>query len=132
MICTVDNIDEAFIDAYIDSVSQIRWIQKEYLASYRDMMIRNIAMLDSKSKKSWAREQAHIALWNLSTSLAHMRIDLCPIAWFDNEAYDEILWLKEEWLSSCLVCPIWYRSEDDDYIKLPKVRFEKDKLFIKK
>ena len=47
----------------------------------------------------------------------------------DKEKYDEILWLREKNLTTCVVCPVWYRSKEDTYSLLKKVRFSKEELF---
>jgi nitroreductase len=60
------------------------------------------------------------------TVLAEMKIDACPIEGFDKSKYDTILWLTERWISSTLVLPIWYRSQDDRYAHEPKIRFDKN------
>jgi len=50
---------------------------------------------------------------------------------FDKQKYDEILKLQEKWLSSVLILPIGYRTEDDKYAKIPKHRYDLDGLIIK-
>ncbi len=57
-----------------------------------------------------------------------MKIDACPMEAINKEKYDEILWLREKNLASCVVCAIWYRSEEDTYSLLKKVRFERNEI----
>ena len=49
---------------------------------------------------------------------------------FEANKYDEILNLKEKGLTSVLVCPVGYRSEEDLTQNLPKVRRNKKDIFI--
>jgi nitroreductase len=85
--------------------------------------------LPLEMRKSWVENQVHIALWNLINTCALLWIDDCPIGWFNREKYDEILWLKEKWLTSVVLLPIWYRDEKlDKYSKLKKVRFDLDEI----
>ena len=58
-----------------------------------------------------------------------MRIDTCPMEGFDNAKFDEILNLKEKNLQSSVIIPVGYRSEDDSYKDLEKVRKSKSDLF---
>jgi hypothetical protein len=51
---------------------------------------------------------------------------------FDPAKYDEILGVNDLWLTTTLVIPVGYRSEDDKYANLSKVRFSKEKLIITK
>lgn len=132
ILCTVNDIDENFVNGYIEDVSNIRSIPIENLDWYKKMMIQNIVSLPNDQKYAWAREQVNIVLWSLIASLAVEKIDMCPVAWFDKDKYDEILDLKKDWISACIVCPIWFRSVEDDYSKMPKVRYTKNKLIINK
>ena len=52
----------------------------------------------------------------------------CEKSVFDSKKYDEILNLSEKWLSSVVVLPIGFRSEDDKYAKLKKVRFCREEV----
>ena len=80
--------------------------------------------------EAWLTCQAYIALWNLITWLAVLWIDACPIEWFSNEKYDELLNLKEKNLSSKVILAIWKRWAEDKYQNEKKVRFPKEELFI--
>ena len=48
---------------------------------------------------------------------------------FDAAKYDEILGLSEKGLAAAVVCPIGYRSEEDDSQNAPKVRKSVEDLF---
>ena len=47
---------------------------------------------------------------------------------FDAEKFDEILNLKTENLTTAVIAPIGYRSDDDQYQHLAKVRKSKSDL----
>jgi hypothetical protein len=57
------------------------------------------------------------------TVLAEMRIDSCAMEWIVPTKYDEILGFTEKWFSTVVAMPIGYRSDDDKYADLAKVRF---------
>jgi hypothetical protein len=42
---------------------------------------------------------------------------------FVPEKFDEVLKLADEGLTAAVLCPAGYRSENDKYATLPKVRF---------
>jgi hypothetical protein len=49
---------------------------------------------------------------------------------FDAAKFDEILGLKEKGLTTSVIVTIGFRSEDDGYSKLVKVRKPEEELFI--
>lgn len=124
VLCRLTNIWNSHIDKYMDSTSKIRWIPRESLSWFENLVKWFIWSLDETTKSKWAWNQVYIALWNLLTVLAMKKIDSCPMEWFVPSKYDEILNLKEKWLASVLVLPIGYRSEEDKYANLKKVRFD--------
>ncbi|WP_338039020.1 nitroreductase family protein [Maribacter litopenaei] len=73
--------------------------------------------------------QVYLALGNVMTVAASMKIDTCPIEGFENEKYNEILELKDSNLNAAVVLAIGYRAETDSTQHLPKVRYTKEKLF---
>ena len=58
-----------------------------------------------------------------------MRIDSCPFEGFSTEAYDKILDLDDKNLTSTVLLPVGYRTEDDRHQFRTKVRKPLDKLF---
>jgi nitroreductase len=73
-------------------------------------------------RKHWMVNQVYIALGNLLTTCALLKIDSCPMEGFNPSGVDEVLGLSERGLSSVLLCPLGYRHEEDVYAGLPKVR----------
>lgn len=131
VLCRVNTIDEAFIQKNLDQIVKIRGVSQESLQGYKEMMIGNLVTGErAKIIDQWARNQVYIALGNLMTVAAALEIDACPIEGFDANKYDEILDLKKYGLSSCVVLPVGYRSEEDKYQQVKKVRFEKKDLVI--
>jgi nitroreductase len=71
----------------------------------------------------WAALQAYIALGNLMTSAALLGVDTCAIEGFVPAEYDAILGLKEQGYTPVVCCALGYRSTEDKYADLAKVRF---------
>ena len=87
--------------------------------------------MDGNSINHWMRNQIYIALGNVMTVCASLKIDACPMEGFIPQKYDQVLGLSEKGLSSVVVLPIGYRAENDKYSTAQKVRFSKEELVIK-
>ena len=128
------NFDRKFIEKHTENLQKIRWITDEKKASVTDFIvsstIENWKSIWLNNFEDWLTYQVYIALWNLMTWLAVLWIDTCPIEWFSNEKYDELLNLKEKNLSSKVILAIWKRWAEDKYQNEKKVRFPKEELFI--
>lgn len=128
------NFDRKFIEKHTENLQKIRWITDEKKASVTDFItastIEYWKSIWLNNFEDWLTYQAYIALWNLITWLAVLWIDACPIEWFSNEKYDELLNLKEKNLSSKVILAIWKRWAEDKYQNEKKVRFPKEELFI--
>jgi len=112
------------IDAHIRRIAEVRGTPPETLAGYRTVAIADlIDGARSLSITEWAIRQAYIALGNLLTAAAMLGIDTCPMEGFEPAKYDQILGLARRGLSAAVVCVLGYRSAEDRYAKLPKVRF---------
>lgn len=131
VMCIPDTIDEEFIDKYLSSMATTRDQDIESLEGFKKMLMM-VANKSDADKELWAKKQVYIALGNLLTTCAVMNIDSCPMEGFLPQKYDEVLGLKELGLKSVLVCPVGYRSSNDKYADLKKVRYTLDELIIKK
>ena len=124
------NIDEAYVARYIDLIAKTREIGREHLVGFEQMMVNTVNNQTEDQKIIWASKQAYIALGVLLTAAAELRIDACPMEGFQAGKFDEILGLKELGLTTAVIAPIGFRSDEDVYSKLPKVRKPKEELFI--
>jgi nitroreductase len=125
------NFDVADVDAHIARTAEVRRIPAESLAQFREMLVGGIVnAMDAPTRQAWATKQAGIALGNLLTSAALLGIDACPMEGFLPPQVDEILGLKEKGLTAVAFCPLGYRSAEDAYSTLPKVRFPKEKVLL--
>ena len=129
VLCAPSEIDEALIDSYLADTAKTRGQDVSELAGFKKMLM-SIPGKPEEWKKAWAKNQIYIALGNLLTVCAEMRIDSCPMEGFSPAKYDEILNLKEYGLRSVVVCPVGYRHADDKYIDIKKVRFPNSHLVV--
>jgi len=128
VFCARDNFDETDVDAFVKDIKETRGVSQEDIQWYEDLMKGFLAKMDENQINTWVEKQVYIALWNVMTACAELKIDSCPIEWFIPSKYDEILWLKEKWIHSVVALPVWYRSSDDVYADLEKVRFNEDTI----
>ena len=122
VICVETEIDEAYIETYFKRVIDIRQTPPDILESFKKSIINEFNDMSNSSILSWSKNQAYLALGNLLTVCSVEGIDSCPMEGFSPEKYDDILDLKSKNLKSVLVLPIGYRSKDDKFSSLEKVR----------
>lgn len=127
VMATRTDVDEAWIDKFVGRIEEIRGEQGVF-GGYRDMMVGFVSNLDAEGVKQWGKLQTYIALGQFMTCAAMMGIDACPMEGFVAPRYDEILGLTERGLTTAVLCPAGYRSADDKYASLPKVRFAHDEM----
>jgi len=131
VLCAPIKMDEEFVDRYIKSTADARGQEISELKGFKDMLMKLIVGKDPESYMKWARNQIYIALGNLMTVCANMRIDCCPMEGFQPKKFDEILGLEAKGLTTVLVAPVGFRSESDKYTKLAKSRFDQSEVVIK-
>ncbi|MEO0526430.1 MAG: NAD(P)H-dependent oxidoreductase [Bacteroidota bacterium] len=122
-------VDEGLIDTYLTKVSETRNIPKDGLSGYGDFMKSKLLDLQDDTKVSWTGKQTYLALGNLLSAAATLKIDACPMEGFDPNAYNEILGLKEKGLNTAVVATVGYRSHEDETQHYRKVRQSKEELF---
>lgn len=122
VFCVDTNVDEAYIRTYFENIKSIRKTPDAVLNSFRDSLISSFGTKSPDEMFNWGAKQAYLALGNLLTVCATQEIDACPMEGFDPVAYDAYFKLNELGLRSALVMPIGYRSKDDMFADLKKVR----------
>jgi nitroreductase len=119
------SITAADADQLIALTATRRGIDPTQLATYREMIQRDL--IDgprSQTIGTWASNQVYIALGNLLTCAALLELDTCPIEGFSPPDFDRILGLETTPFQSSVVCACGYRSADDKYATLAKVRYD--------
>ncbi len=124
-----ETFGEELIDDYLKNVITTRGLEEDSIKGYSNFMKSNLMNLSDVQKDSWTARQVYLALGNLMTVAADLKIDTCPIEGFEKNKYDEILELQDGNLSSLVVLAIGYRSNEDETQNYPKVRYPKEELF---
>lgn len=123
------NVDEEYLDKFIKNNSETRDQPIENFKGLRDMIQNAVLGFSDEMKETWASRQVYIALGNLLSAAAEMKIDTCPMEGFNPSEFDEILDLKSKNLKSVALTTIGYRSEEDQLKDAKKVRKSKEELF---
>ncbi len=123
------DFNEAGVDEFVNLVAKTRNIGESSLSGYADMM-KGTFQRPKEVVQNWLTHQVYIALGFGLVAAAELNIDACPMEGFDNDQFDAILGLKEQNLHSVVVLTVGYRSEDDYYQNLAKVRNAKEDFFI--
>lgn len=120
---------ESHIDANIERMIEVRGGTPEALLGFRKMVAGFRAGGEAAGwLKDWAKQQCYIALGQFMLTAALLKVDTCPMEGFVPTQFDEVLGLAESDYTCSLLCPVGYRSTDDKYAGLPKVRFKPESV----
>jgi len=119
---------EADVDANIMRIAEVRGGTPDSLIGFKRMIMKTLvdAGYSDKDLMHWTKCQSYIALGQLMICAALLGLDACPMEGFDAAKFDEVLGLTNRGYTCAVLCPVGYRSEDDRYATLPKVRFADD------
>lgn len=118
------------IDAYLDNIVETRQIPMEAISGYGDFMKNTLTALPVDTRNNWTSKQTYIALGNLLSAAAELKIDATPMEGFEADKVNEILGLKEKGLNASLIAALGYRHEEDATQHYAKVRKSNEELFI--
>lgn len=129
VMCASFDILPEEIDAHMNNITSTRQLDSGSLDGYGNFLKRNLAEKDPAIKAEWIAKQVYIALGQMLTVCAELRVDTIPMEGFDKDQFDEILGLKERGLRSILICPMGYRHPEDPNQYQNKVRKPNESLF---
>lgn len=123
VLCRYATVDQTAVDEYVNRTAHIRNMDAngDKMQGFKKM-IESTMQMSEKDRVNWMNNQAYIALGNLLTVCANLRIDACPMEGFVPAKVDELLDLPALGLESVLLCPVGFRHEQDPYALQPKVR----------
>lgn len=129
VFAVMNEFGEAELEAHLERLRTVREMPEEALAIYRSKVIdRVLHALSPAQRRNWQARQAYIGLGVLLSAAAQRGIDTCPIEALDIAVWDSLLDLEWKGLSCVCACAVGYRSEDDSYSRLPKVRVPLDEF----
>lgn len=133
VFCHKRTISQEDVGTYIRQISATRGVPEESLKDYRAMIAGDLVEGPrAKVIEAWTQRQTYIALGFLLEAAALLKIDACPMEGFDPKAYDRILGLEGSGWASVAVVTLGYRSPEDKYQTLKKVRYDKSVVIARR
>jgi nitroreductase/dihydropteridine reductase len=129
VFCNYTKVIEKDIDLYIQNKSLIQQMPITKNEGYGVFLKKNLLKKETEETSIWTNNQVYIALANLMTTCASLKIDSCPIEGFEASKYNEILNINERNMNAAVVCAVGYRSKLDTSQHEKKVRKSSQDLF---
>ena len=126
VLCAKDNMPPADVDAWLDQLCKVRNVSRDTLEGYAGMMTGFFAKMSAEEISAWSKNQVYIALGQLMAAAAVIGVDACPMEGIVADEYNRLLGLEGSGFSTSVGCAMGYRSMDDKYAELPKVRYDHD------
>ena len=124
-------VTEKDVDTYMQRIAEVRGVSPADLSGFRDMVAGMVLQGKTEDERAvWTSRQVYIPIGVLLTSAALMGLDACPMEGFNAAEYDRILGLGEKGLTPLAVVTVGYRSPEDKYAELPKVRFAAEEVIL--
>ncbi|MEE9364569.1 MAG: NAD(P)H-dependent oxidoreductase [Cellulophaga sp.] len=130
VFCNYSKIKFEDVDSFINNVKATWNIASTELQGYGDFIKQKLNEKTEIENANWLMKQTYIALGNLLTACAELKIDSCPMEGFEPDKFNEILGLHKKGLNVSVIATIGYRDNADKTQFLSKVRKPLDDLFI--
>ena len=131
VFATLTKIEPAYVEKFVRKMAQVREVDVASLENYKNMMVSDLVNGPrSAIAKWWSQRQSYIAMGMLMETAALLNIDSCPIEGIDPPAYDRILQLEGSDYATVASVALGYRSSEDKYQLLKKVRFDRDDVIV--
>jgi len=118
------------INSAIENMATVRNQNPDDLKGFNDYISGYVNSLSREVRDTWTAKQTYIALGNLLSAAALLKIDATPMEGFDAAKINEILGLDAQGLNAALVATVGYRHADDATQNNVKVRKPEQELFI--
>ncbi|MBW3520742.1 NAD(P)H-dependent oxidoreductase [Chryseobacterium sp. NKUCC03_KSP] len=123
------NIEGTYLDGYFRHISEVRDQPVESLDLFRSSITGHFGRQEHDDILNWAEKQSYIVLANLMYAAAIENIDTCPMEGFRQDIIEEILNVDTEKEKVTVTLALGYRSEEDQFQHMKKVRKPNEKLF---
>lgn len=122
-------IDDRYIQSYFKHISEVREVPMVDLVPFKKSITNHIDQKTEEEIFNWAEKQSYIVLANLMYAAALENVDTCPMEGFRQDVIEEILQIDSDTEKVTVTLALGYRSEDDYFQHLKKIRKPNDKLF---
>lgn len=127
-----DNVTQERVNEFLQLNATARNVSLESLDRLQSMMT-TIAGRTADVNFTWTARQAYIAFGVAIAAAAEEEVDATPMEGFDGPSLDALLGLDKRGMKSVTILPLGYRDAANDWLaSLPKVRWAKETLFIRK
>ena len=129
VFCNYTDVKDKHVDDFLNMTAKSQDIGVKNLSGYGGFMKSKIKEMTTSDSFNWTSRQTYLALGNLLSACAELKIDSCPMEGFEPEKYNEILGLSKQGLNAAVIATIGYRSNEDHTQNRPKVRKPINELF---
>ncbi|WP_288244827.1 NAD(P)H-dependent oxidoreductase [uncultured Chryseobacterium sp.] len=129
VIISKKTLDESYINGYFRHISEVRETPAEKLDPFRNSINQHINQKTQDEIFNWAEKQSYIVLANLMYAAAMEGVDTCPMEGFRLDLIEEILEIDSHAEKVTVTLALGYRSEEDHFQHMKKVRKPNEKLF---
>ena len=129
VFCNYTHVEDTHVDDFLHRTAITQNIEMNNLSEYGNFMKGKIKAMTALESFHWTVRQTYLALGNLLSACAELKIDSCPMEGFEADKYNAILGLTEKGLNAAVVATIGYRSHEDHTQHRPKVRKPLEELF---
>ncbi len=130
VLCVRTDVDDAFVDHYMQSIATTRGIPVEALAGFAENIKGSLSRRTLEQTVEWSSRQVYIPLGVAMLAAAENGIDAAPMEGFFNSQFSDILGLREQNLEPRVMLSLGFRSEDDEFMHYKKARFDADEVFV--
>jgi len=127
VFCALKQIDENYVDQYMQTIAETRNVKLETLQGFKNSILDWLNKLPPKEFLNWSKRQVYLALGMVLSACALAKIDSCPMEGFDAQQVSQILKLNTNLIPTVL-CALGFRDSTDSLANLPKVRLAMDDL----
>ncbi len=122
-------VEQEYIDGYFRHITEVRGTPGEQLQGFKASIEGWTEAQELEEQQHWAEKQSYIALANLMFAAALEGVDTCPMEGFREEVLSRVLQLNPENEKVSVTLALGYRSAEDAFQNMKKVRKPAEKLF---
>lgn len=122
-----ENVTDQQVDSYIDLLAEQRDTDPAKLQAFASTIKGSLSSMSEMDKQKWSAKQAYLSQGFLLQTAALLKVDACPMEGFNQAKLRNVLPNHEDKLPVVMVA-LGYRSDEDKYAKLNKVRKSMDDL----
>lgn len=129
IITAKKHLEDQYVDGYFRHITEVREVEVDSLQGFRKSINSYRDSIAQDELLSWNEKQGYIVLANLMFAAALEKVDTCPMEGFRKEVIEEILNLDTDRESVTVTLALGFRSEEDHFQHMKKVRKPDEKLF---